>query len=356
MKYGILTFHNIPNYGATFQALALCIALRELGADCEIIDYRCKNITQKELVFNKSNNPIKTAVKYWVSWKNRKKRIETFNSFMKSMKVVSDKTYNASNISKANAEYDVFISGSDMIWDLGITDKDYTFMLNFTSDDKHRFSYSSSSGKEWGIDSDTVMSYLKRYDMISVRESNIQSILLSHNFDCKLVADPTLLVKSDFWLKLSKRSRWVRPKRKYALVYFAHRDILAAAKKYSEDNDLELIVIKDFKKPFCGYNNLKIFNPEDWLKAFLNAEIIFTDSYHGVLFSMMFHKRFWTNNRCNRIESILNIAGLRNRFIDYGVNGAEIDYSVADRRIDAFRNESRKYLSEMIDMCQREVE
>mgnify|MGYP002864983020 CR=1 FL=1 len=138
--------------------------------------------------------------------------------------------------------------------------------------------------------------------MISVRESNVQDTLISNKLDCKLVADPTLLMTSEFWERLSKRSKSVRPKKKYALVYFAYKGILAAAKKYSEENDLDLIVIKDYKKPFCGYKNMKIYDPEDWLSAFYNADIVFTDSYHGVLFSIMFHKHFWTNNRCNRIH------------------------------------------------------
>lgn len=355
MKYGILTFHNIPNYGAAFQALALCKTMRDFGADCEIIDYRCDNIAQRELVFKKSNNPIKTVAKYFLSWRHRAKRIEAFNSFIKLKGIISEITYNKSDISNANEIYDVFISGSDMIWDLGITDKDYTFMLGFTSDNKRRFSYGSSSGKEWGAESDTVMSLLKRYDMIAVRESNIQDVFLAKKMNCKLVVDPTVLVNPDYWVNLSKKSNLTKPKRKYVLVYFAYKGILAAAKKYSKENNLDLIVIKDYKKPFCGYKNLKIYNPEDWLSAFLNSETVFTDSYHGVLFSMMFHKRFFTNNRCNRIESILNVAGLCDRFIDFGVNSSEIDYSIVDERIDAFRNESRKYLLEMINMCQGKI-
>ena len=49
MRYGILTYHQIPNYGAVLQAYALCAAIRKLGYDCEIIDYQCENIVKREL-------------------------------------------------------------------------------------------------------------------------------------------------------------------------------------------------------------------------------------------------------------------------------------------------------------------
>ena len=52
MKVGILTFHNIPNYGAALQAVALCNAVSKLGLECEIINYKCENII-KESWFQK---------------------------------------------------------------------------------------------------------------------------------------------------------------------------------------------------------------------------------------------------------------------------------------------------------------
>lgn len=51
MKYGILTFHNIPNIGALLQAYGLCTTIRKLGAECDLIDYQCDNIIYRELTF-----------------------------------------------------------------------------------------------------------------------------------------------------------------------------------------------------------------------------------------------------------------------------------------------------------------
>ena len=58
MKLGILTFHYIPNIGATLQAYALCKYLRNQGVECEIIDYRCDSLDKREIQFNKTNNNL----------------------------------------------------------------------------------------------------------------------------------------------------------------------------------------------------------------------------------------------------------------------------------------------------------
>lgn len=74
MKYGILTYHNIPNIGAVLQAYALCIKLREFGVDCEIIDYQCENIIQRELKAPYFLNPIKRLVYKLVYEKKKRKK------------------------------------------------------------------------------------------------------------------------------------------------------------------------------------------------------------------------------------------------------------------------------------------
>ena len=62
MKYGILTFHNIPNIGALLQAYSLCKAVRSFGADCEIIDYKCDKIEERELIYKRHPNILKDLI------------------------------------------------------------------------------------------------------------------------------------------------------------------------------------------------------------------------------------------------------------------------------------------------------
>lgn len=74
MKYGILTFHNIPNIGALLQAYSLCMVIRNMGYDCEIIDYECDNIVKRELCYHPHPNPLKDLV-LRLFWHKSKKKL-----------------------------------------------------------------------------------------------------------------------------------------------------------------------------------------------------------------------------------------------------------------------------------------
>ena len=81
-KIGIITFHRAKNYGAVLQAYALQHTLKQLGSDCEIVDYKCENIDNgyKPFQFSKTD-PIKSILKSIVMYRKRAKKIEQFSSF-----------------------------------------------------------------------------------------------------------------------------------------------------------------------------------------------------------------------------------------------------------------------------------
>ena len=46
VKVGIITFHNVNNYGSVLQTYATQETFRRLGCETEIIDYmtKCRNV------------------------------------------------------------------------------------------------------------------------------------------------------------------------------------------------------------------------------------------------------------------------------------------------------------------------
>ena len=84
MRYGILTYHQIPNYGAVLQAYALCAAIRKLGYDCEIIDYQCENIVKRELSIPQYSNPIKRAAYQCLFGRTKKEKPRNVLTFCKN--------------------------------------------------------------------------------------------------------------------------------------------------------------------------------------------------------------------------------------------------------------------------------
>ena len=201
MKYGIMTYHGIPNFGAILQGFALCSYIRSIDADCEIINYHCENIENREIRYHKSNNCIKNIIKRTVIWPKQKKKIEECIQFLNS--VYSKNVYTKDNISEANKEYDGFIAGSDMIWNLEVNGNDFSYFLNFVDDDKLKIAYAASVGKKWSKDDIyRVKEFLTRFDAIGVREqdTNLQ-INKELSIDSVCVPDPTILIKKDEWKK-----------------------------------------------------------------------------------------------------------------------------------------------------------
>lgn len=340
MKYGILTFHNIPNIGALLQAYSLCEAIKKLGVDCEIIDYKCDNIEKRELVYKPHPNILKDiALRYL--WIKTQKKIQKCQAYMMSKGLYSNLKYDSSNISSANQEYDAFISGSDMIWNLNVTDHDYTYFQDFVDDSKPKYSYGSSIGDKWDKEYlNKVKNLLSRFNKISVREEDTCKFIQTLGIECKHVVDPTMLISSDNWMKEA-----LGPKLNgYVLIYFPSKELVASARHYARRNGLKVVNLST-GVPNLRLKNVFPYTPPEWLGYFLNADAVFTNSYHGLLFSLYFKKQVWCANYGNRITSLMNSLGLNNRLLKNDTElCSTIDFSIVEEKIEAMRRESLEYL------------
>lgn len=348
MKYGILTFHNIPNCGAVLQAYSLCRTIRELGVDCEILDYYNENIIKRELAFVREANPVKNIIKYLGEWQNKKARIRGCNNFIKNTGMLSEKVYDSSTICSAPEQYDGFISGSDMIWELPFTNGDDNYFLNFADNAKRKVSYASSAQTDWGESEDRIMDLLKKYDALSARESDIAERIRNHNLECKLVCDPTMLITPEEWLEFAGDCR----EKGYVLVCFPDKTSVKCARAYAREHGKKVLVVQDMRNSFYRYKRIKIKEPCEWIGYIKNADAIFTSSYHVALFSLYFNREFWISVRHNRIRSLLDKLGLEDRFIEQEryVN-TPIDYKSVNQRIEGFRADSLRWLKSIV--CQQ---
>ena len=311
MKVGILTFHNIPNIGAILQAYSLCVAIRELHVDCDIIDYTCENIRRRELVCPQHGNCIKDLMIRLFIWPKEKRKIKECQAFMKNQNVYSRKRYTIETLKDLNTDYDILISGSDMIWNLDVTGNDWSYFLDFADTRTKKFSYGSSIGDKWGNeDLDKIKKLLSRYDKISVRESDTCELIRKMGLDCSLVVDPTMLLPSNSWTDLTSTP----PDKNYVLVYFPTAENMRAAKNYARKNKKEVLVM-NWYRTIRGVKNITPDSPVDWLTYIRYADAVFTNSYHGMLFSIYFNVPFWIGNYGNRITSFLQVLGLEERMI-----------------------------------------
>lgn len=350
-KIGLLTIHDTLNYGSLLQTYALYKAIESLGKDIELIDYKCKAIVDRETTYSlKDCRSVKDVVKSLMWHGAMQRKHDNFWNFMqKNMKLTE--TYTKESIKKANDIFDTFVVGSDIVWGTGITGKDWTYFLDFAEDNKKKIAFSSSVGTKWeNEDREKVIKYLQRFDAISVREELAQQWIKDMGIDVQVTCDPTMLWESDFWKNMITTLR--SNEEPYVLVYMWTKDMrtLNHAKEYAKNHGLR-VKCQQFYNPIKGVENVKPVTLEEWISLIANAQTVFTASYHGLLYSLYFHKDVYYYNRENksRMESLGQELNISHREISKEFSErATIDYDYVDQKLEEKRNYSLQLLKERI--------
>lgn len=305
-KIGILTFHGADNLGAVLQAYALCEFInKEINFRTEIIDYECEEVEKTRYV--QGGNFVK---KIPLALYYRIKR-HSFDRFRKKKLMLSSNKYKKENIKKCNTMYSTFVAGSDQIWNIGCSGNDTTYFLDFVEQEKRKISYAASMGTT-EIEKekvDELKNYLNSFDAISVREaSSIKKLDLPK--DTSILPDPVFLLTLEQWRRVATKRKL---KKRYVFVYLIQEDVnvLTSAKKYAKENECDIIINK--KSVEFILNNA----PDHFLWWIENAEAVFTNSFHGTAFSIIFEKLLGADiilkngKHNNRIEELLDSAGLK---------------------------------------------
>jgi len=259
--------------------------------------------------------------------------------------------------SKINDE-DVFIVGSDQVWNYKITDFDDVFLLNLNEKNIKKYSYAASFGIE-KIEDEYLYKYkelLLDFDFITVREHQAYKILKNQmNIESEIVLDPTLLLDASQWSKIFKKNK---TENKYILMYLIIKDdkIIDFALQLSKKTGLKIIFISDhiFER-VKGIKYLGFISPEKWAYLFYNAEFVVTNSFHGVAFSINFNKNFFVDllpkalsDVNSRIIDILKLFSLENRLIDKVTMMDNINYKSINDILKQEKQKSLKYLKKII--------
>lgn len=276
MKIGILTFHMAHNCGAMLQAFALCSFLNSFpNTECEIIDYRLPDIyTKYEFLLSQP----------YVEPKRFK-----FEKYLNDVLPISSRI---TDISLAKP-YDLYIVGSDQVWNPNITKgyKDEYFAKKFPPQ-AFCISYAASSGVKIE-DVCTFSKKLSYFRYVSVRESWLQEDLAPFNSEkVTLCLDPVFLIEKQEWdshignFNLSK----------YVLIYSfdmteEEYDLIENWATKNQLPIIELITHKRKKRTTIQY--FDNYGPKEWLNYIKNSSYIFTDSYHGSVFSIIYNNPFY---------------------------------------------------------------
>ena len=205
-----------------------------------------------------------------------------------------------------------------------------------------------------------IRNLLTDFTAISVRESETQE-MLSQLLEREVfhVLDPTLLLPKEEWLKaLGIEGNDRSQKEEYILVYnLCRTPWMKKTVEFIVNKLRKKIVIIDqsFKPVINTTTHIRDAGPVEFVELFSNASFVITDSFHGSCFSLNFGKPFvpvrpWRDG--NRITSLLNLFGLKERFIKkeqdiYKLN-IDFDYELLEKKLKDERERSMKILSSSI--------
>ncbi len=349
-RLAVLTFHQSLNYGALLQAYALRFVLNSLGADADILNYKypCKDKIYRVLPFNGLGS-LKNLIKRCFFVPKVRKKI---NPFIKKF-LINTLSFDKSSLYKTNDSYDAFIVGSDQIWNTEITDGDTAFLLDFVQDDKKKNSYAASFGVSNLEDKDKGLfgPKLASFNKISVREEQGVGIIKDLiGKDVLQVIDPILLLSEEKWRQIA-----VLPEEEdFILVYLMKQDkeIIKFARNISRRTKLPLIIIANTAKRRLR-GKYVFASPQEFLGYFMKARYVITNSFHGLAFSINFNKDFYAAlhssavGKNTRLESLLNMLGLKDRLIDVCPEGP-VDYEKANLILERERQKSLDFLKQII--------
>lgn len=308
MRAGILTLQEADNYGAVLQAYALQAFLMRMGVESEFV------VFEKEMPAEKSKEPVLPLIKKLRM--EERKRSALFDDFREAYLNCST-PIPRQNAGTLNDRYDLFIVGSDQVWNLSIPGVDGRYFLPFVDPGK-RFSYAASFGSDH-ISEDTrnwCAQQLEKFQAISVREEKGREIVKEcTGRDSVVCLDPVFLLERMEWEELTCD----REGEPYVMLYLMqyNKELMMRAQKTAEEKGLKLrVVTASFMHP-CGFGAWSGTGVIDWLSLIKNAEYVYTNSFHGIAFSMIFERQFSTTclgadlkGRNGRIEELLNLTGM----------------------------------------------
>lgn len=362
MKAAIITLHQVCNYGTQLQAYATQEKLKQFFDDVVFIDYRRFDTYGTGLLnsFTKGNPAkIPLILPTLIYWR------KVFGNFRKQYLNLTEKVYLHDDDFADFVDFaDVYIAGSDQIWNTGWNGGVIpAFYLSFVPENKPKFAYASSFGKNNLTEYEIAASqkYIDKFAAISVREKSGVSILKNqYGYDNAIcIIDPTLAMTPLFW-RAVETDRKINEE--YILIYNLNRsrefDNYAAELSIRTGLPLYRFCTR-FDQVFR--NGKSIVMPEifDFVSLIDHAKYVLTDSFHATAFSMNMNTEpicVYPDNYSGRISEFLKLINSEQRHI-----GDFSDFDVVNRRVDFKKvneilNKERQKVEEYLTLIRNIVE
>lgn len=325
----LLTMFGYPNYGSLLTAYALQKTIENLGYDSKIIKY-CD-------LYGYNKDFAKKYLKLT-------KRCNIYSEY-KSLNKLSK----------------TFILGSDNLInykDGNITDVAHS-LLNFITSSNKKMMIAGSIGSWDGTtkteeDSKYIKYLLSKFDYVSTREEHGKNVL-KNIFDCNAdwINDPVLFLDKQEYIDLAKNVKNDYDGKIMEYVLYPDEEKQGIVNYYKEKLNKKVVKFMANTQNVNKYTKCENKKVENWLSAIINSDLIITDSFHCVLYSLIFNKRFIciknTHNTVRfislfncldiNIPMITNIKDIENFEFSY-------DYEAVNKKINNIRYYALEKISE----------
>ncbi len=353
MRVAIITMTLTYNYGATLQAFALQQYIESLGHSCEFIDhYRiCEDAHRKvSMVDFSKENILNMPYK-----KKLEKGYASFENFyQKYMHMGSVKYKNDNELMLNPPQYDVYVTGSDQVWNP--RDLKPKYYLKFAPQGAKKISYAASLGvSDTSDENKAIMAeYLKNVDAISVREEQGKKLIESlTDKEVNLNCDPIFLLDREKWRNYERAVEKIEGD--YLLCYMIYKpkwmnEWLRRIKKKT-GKKIVFVGLSGYR-PVIHDCFIRTAGPAEFLWLVDHASGVITSSFHGTAFSIMFGKPVIAipdPPRPARIRNLLKTYGLEeceHGECDGNFEFKEYNYCDVERKMKEFRNKAKKYLED----------
>lgn len=353
MKLGILTQPLYNNFGGILQNYALQTFLRKMGHDVCTINFQHKplRLSSTSFVISYVKNIARLLIGRKVQCMNPYKQDKmTFSSTKEKGRFISQHINKMDVLPPLTQEwvlnqmFDGYVVGSDQVWRPKYSPSISNFFLDFTDTlNVKRVAYAASFGvDEWEFSNElteTAKYMLKSFDGVSVREkSGIKLCKTYLNTDAIHVIDPTMLLSSEEYRSLLSGND---KNEEYILCYTLdftselQKIITGLPEKY-------FAKVRYVSGENLGKEDISV---EQWLNLIEKAKYVVTDSFHGTVFSILFHKPFYSvinkERGSERVRSLLEMFNL-------DVYQEEYDWQSVEDKLSQYRIQAETFLNKSL--------
>lgn len=376
MKIAILTLPLHTNYGGIIQNYALQTILERMGHEVYTINinYPKAKLSLVKFPFAISKRLVKKLMgqKNVVIFRERKVNkdkpiIEQYvRKFIDKNIHLTQPCYTKRDLLKLNKEdFNTAIVGSDQVWRVPYAYPDIeTYFLDFIKNRQiKKLAYSASFGTDEKEFSEKQIKkcgeLIKGFETVTVREDAGLDLIKTYHWNCKNIPtqtlDPTMLLSKEDYIAISSEYKNQLDGELFYYILDMTEDKRKVLEQVSKDLGYKPFTVAP--KSYHWFENPydRIVPPiELWLQAFHKAKYIFTDSFHGCVFSIIFNKDFIAYGNkgrgMSRFNSLLNVFKLKDRFIfnsnEYNSSRAasHINWDSVNRILEEQKQKSLKFL------------